>query len=105
MIVAITSTGNLPDSKIDQRFGRCEYFVIYNTETKGMEIIPNPYKDAEEGAGKSSVELVASRQVNKIVSGEFGLKIKSLLDSHKITMIVLKDQNKKISEIIDMINH
>jgi predicted Fe-Mo cluster-binding NifX family protein len=49
MIVAITSTGNLPDSKIDQRFGRCEYFVIYNTETKGMEIIPNPYKDAEEG--------------------------------------------------------
>jgi len=105
MKVAITSNGNTLESKLDQRFGRCGYFVIYDTETKGVEFIPNPNKDAQEGAGPSSVQLVASRNVRKIISGEFGLKIKSLLDSLKIQMIVLKQPEKSIKEVIDMLNH
>ncbi|MDF1550793.1 MAG: NifB/NifX family molybdenum-iron cluster-binding protein [Bacteroidales bacterium] len=105
MKVAITSTGNTLESTIDPRFGRCAYFVIYDTESKGMEFIPNPNKEAEEGAGPASVQLVASRNVNKIVSGEFGMKIKSLLDSLKIQMIVLKEPEKTIKEVMDLLNH
>lgn len=105
MKVAITSSGNSLESKLDQRFGRCSFFVIYDTETKGMEFIPNPNKDAQEGAGPASVQLVASRNVNKIISGEFGIKIKSLIDSLKIQMIALKDSDKSINEVIEMLNH
>jgi predicted Fe-Mo cluster-binding NifX family protein len=105
MKVAITSTGNSLESKLDQRFGRCSYFVIYDLETKGLEFIPNPNKDAQEGAGPASVQIVASRNVQKIISGEFGMKIKSLLDSLKIQMIVLKEPEKKIEEIINMLNN
>ncbi len=104
MKVAITSTGNSLESKLDQRFGRCAYFVIYDIETKGMEFIPNPNKDAQEGAGPASVQLVASRDVKKIVSGEFGIKIKSLLDSLKIQMIILKEPEKTIAEIIRILD-
>jgi len=105
MKVALTSTGNSLDSELDQRFGRCSYFVIYDSETKGIEFIPNPNKDAQEGAGPASVQVVASRNVQKIISGEFGIKIKSLLDSLKIQMIVLKEPDKKIEEIINMLNN
>jgi predicted Fe-Mo cluster-binding NifX family protein len=105
MKVAITSTGNTLESVIDHRFGRCAYFVVYDTESKSIEFIPNPNKDAEEGAGPASVQLVASRNVGKIVSGEFGIKIKPLLDSLKIQMIVLKDPEKKMNDIIEMLNH
>jgi predicted Fe-Mo cluster-binding NifX family protein len=105
MKTAITSTGNTLESTIDQRFGRCTYFVIYDNESKIMEYIPNPNKDLEEDAGTASVQLVASRHINKIVSGDFGMKIKSLLDSLKIQMIVLKQSEKKIKEIIEMLNH
>jgi predicted Fe-Mo cluster-binding NifX family protein len=104
MKVAITSTGNNLESKLDQRFGRCSFFVFYDSETQGMEFIPNPNKDAEEGAGPASVQLVASRNVQKIISGEFGIKIKSLLDSLKIQMIILKEPDKSIRELIDMLN-
>ena len=62
-------------------------------------------KDAQEGAGPASVQTVASRNVQKIISGEFGIKIKSLLDSLKIQMIVLKEPDKKIEEIINMLNN
>ena len=105
MKIAITSTGNTLDSKLDQRFGRCAFFVIYDTETKGMEYIPNPNIDAQEGAGPASVQLVASRGVNQIISGEFGIKIKSLLDSLKIQMIVYKEPEKKIADIIKMLTN
>lgn len=105
MKVAITSTGNTLDSTLDKRFGRCTCFVIYNTKTKGIEFIPNPNKDAQEGAGPASVQIVASRGVEKVISGEFGFKIKSLFDSLKIQLIVLKEPEKKISEIIDMLDN
>lgn len=103
MKTAITSTGNGLDSKLDQRFGRCSYFVIYDSLTKGIEFLPNPNKEAQEGAGPASAQLVASRKVEKIISGEFGIKIKSLLDSLKIQMIVLKEPEKSIGEIIEML--
>jgi predicted Fe-Mo cluster-binding NifX family protein len=104
MKIAITSTGNSMDSTLDQRFGRCSFFVIYDTETGGTEFLPNPNKDALEGAGPASVQLVASRNVQKIISGEFGVKIKSLLDTLKIQMIALKEPDRKIEEIINMLN-
>jgi len=104
MKVAITSTGNNLESKLDQRFGRCKYFVIYDTESRAMEFVPNSNKDVEEGAGPASVQLVASKKVNKIISGEFGIKIKSMLDSLKIQMIILKEPEKTIREIIEMLN-
>lgn len=105
MKIAISSRGNSLDSKLDERFGRCSYFVIYDNETEGVEFLPNPNKEAMNGAGPASVQLIASRNVQKIVSGEFGIKIKSLLDSLKIQMIVLKDENKTVNDIIQMLNH
>ncbi|MFH2143547.1 MAG: NifB/NifX family molybdenum-iron cluster-binding protein [Bacteroidota bacterium] len=104
MKVAITSTGNSLESKLDQRFGRCAFFVIFNTDTKGMEYIPNPNKEVQEGAGPASVQLLTSRNVEKIISGEFGMKIKTLLDSLKIQMIMIKEPEKKINDIIEMLN-
>lgn len=104
MKTAITSTGSTSDAKLDHRFGRCSYFVIYDSESKSVEYIPNPFIEAEEAAGSESVKLLAGRGVVRIISGEFGLKIKPLLDSLKIQMIVLKDSEKKISEIILLMN-
>ena len=92
------------DSKIDPRFGRCAYFAVYDTGNNSVEFIPNPHKDAEEGAGPATVQLVSTFKVSKIISGEFGQKIKSLIDDLKIQMIVLKGPERKISDIIDMLN-
>jgi predicted Fe-Mo cluster-binding NifX family protein len=105
MKIAITSTGKTLDSTIDERFGRCSYFVLYDTDSKSTEFIPNPSKAADEGAGLSAVEFIAGRKVSKVVSGEFGIKIKSLLESKQIQMIMLKNSAKKIGEIISMIDH
>jgi len=105
MKIAIASNGNTLASTLDSTFGRCAYFVIFDTENQAIEFIPNPNKDVEENAGPASVQLIASKSVSKIVSHEFGMKIKPLLDSMKIQMIVLKEPGKQIREIIGMLNH
>jgi predicted Fe-Mo cluster-binding NifX family protein len=104
MKIAITSIGNSPDSKLDNRFGRCSYFVVYDTVSGSTEFIPNPNKDHIEGSGPASVQLLASRGVKKVVSGEFGAKVKSIFDQLQIQLIILNDPEKSIREIIELLN-
>lgn len=99
MKIIISSTGNDLGSNVDSRFGRCAYFAVHDTATGTTEFIKNPNKQAEEGAGPASVRLVASLGAEKVVSGEFGFKIKSLLTDLNIRMIILKEE-KTISEVI-----
>ncbi len=104
MRVAITSTNNNVEAKIDPRFGRCSYFVIYDSDLDSIEYIPNPNKEVSEGAGPASVELIASKKVDKVVSGGFGNKIKPLLESLKIQMIIINEPEKQVNDIIKKFN-
>ena len=100
MKIAITSQGMTSDSLLDSRFGRCTAFAVYDTDTKKLDFIKNPNKDVDEGAGPASVSLVANQGVQRIISGEFGFKIKGLLNDLKIQM----DTRKEQVSIADIIN-
>jgi predicted Fe-Mo cluster-binding NifX family protein len=105
MKTAITSSGNSLESKLDRRFGRCPYFVIYDTENQAVEFTPNPNQDNIEGAGPAAVKLLASKGVRKVVSGEFGIKVKGISDQLQIQLVVLNDPEKKISQIIEILSN
>ena len=103
MKVAITASGNELASKIDQRFGRCQYFALYDTTTQKTEFVENSAKDASEGAGPAAVAIVANRGAKKVVSGEFGFKIKTMLTDLGIQMVIMKEE-KTVAEIIELLN-
>ncbi len=104
MKVAITATGNNPGAKLDSRFGRCSYFALYDTAKKQIEnFLPNPNKDSDSGAGPASAQFVASTGADKIVSGEFGGKVKSIFESLNIEAVVFPDTDKTIAEVIDLL--
>lgn len=103
MIVAITCNGNTPEATIDQRFGRCAYFAFFNTETQALEFFENPNLNAQEGAGPASVSFVANKNAQKIISGEFGFKIKEILNDLNIQMVIMKEE-KTVRDIIALLN-
>ena len=105
MIVAITSTGNSLESFIDPRFGRCSCFVFYNTETKESVFQPNPFKDNDEGVGVAVVDWISAFSCSKIISGQFGMKIKPLLDESRIQLILVNDPKLTIRQIINLLDH
>ena len=72
MKVCVTSEGNALDARIDQRFGRCQYFIFVDTETLEFEAIENPNISASGGAGIQSAQLVAQKEVKAILTGNVG---------------------------------
>ena len=104
MKVAISANGNSQSAQVDSRFGRCAWFAIYDTESQQLDFIENTARNAEEGAGPAAVGLVANQGVSKIVSGEFGFKIKTMLTDLNIQMVMMKEP-KTIAEIVGLLNH
>ena len=103
MKVAITSQGNTHESTLDSRFGRCSFFAIYDSETQATEFIENPHKESNEGAGPAAAQFVITKGVQKIVSGEFGGKAKSVLEALNIQMIEIKDTEITIGNVLENI--
>lgn len=104
MKIAITSTGDNLESQLDMHFGRCSYIIIYDTTTGGMEYIPNPHKGSIEGAGQSAARFLVSREVKKVISGEFGAKVKSIFDSVQVQLILYPYSEKTIREIVSFLS-
>ena len=60
------------NSKVDPRFGRCPYFIIVDTQTLEFEAIRNPNIESMGGAGIQSAQLVASKRVKAVLTGNVG---------------------------------
>lgn len=105
MKVAIASQGNTLNHTIDLQFGHCAYFVLYDKQTGGLEISPNPFRDAPEKAGIQAVKWLASKNIKTLIAGDFGKKIQPLLDQLSMQLIVLKKPETRIQDIINLLNH
>lgn len=59
MIIAFTATGQDWEAKIDARFGRTEYIVVFNEETEELSVIDNSaVKNEAHGAGTATAQKV-----------------------------------------------
>ena len=72
MKICITSQGKSLDSQVDPRFGRCQYFIVVDTETSEFEAVQNPNGDAMGGVGVQSGQWVARKSVQAVLTGHVG---------------------------------
>jgi predicted Fe-Mo cluster-binding NifX family protein len=70
--ICITSSGDNLNSNVDPRFGRCEKFIIIDTETMDYKVIENQNATNAGGAGIQSSQLVASEGVTAVITGNVG---------------------------------
>ncbi len=87
MKICITSQGDKLDSQVDQRFGRCQYFVIADTDTLKFEAIKNPNIEAMGGAGVQSGHLVAKMQAKAVLTGNVGPNAFQILQAGGVEVI------------------
>lgn len=75
MRIAVTSQGTTLDSAVDPRFGRCRYFVLYNSDTDVCETVGNEQNlQAAQGAGIQSAGTVANAGCDILLTGHCGPK-------------------------------
>jgi len=87
MNICVTSQGDNLDAPVDPRFGRCQYFIIVDTETLQYKAISNPNIDARGGAGIQSGQVMAERQVKAVVTGNVGPNAFQTLNAAGISVI------------------
>jgi len=87
MRIAISIDGDNINSNIDQRFGRCKYFLIVDIENKKVlktEAVLNEGAEQGHGAGIKAAEQIGELKVNSILTGELGPNATAVLDKIKV---------------------
>ena len=72
MKIAISATGQNKESLLDRRFGRCDYFLIYDTEAGEYKAIGNNGVSSGGGAGIAAASQVIEENVSVIITGNLG---------------------------------
>ncbi|MFA6713896.1 MAG: NifB/NifX family molybdenum-iron cluster-binding protein [Victivallales bacterium] len=88
MKVVFAATGQDLDSFLDQRFGRCPYFICHDTVSGETRCIANTQNlNAAQGAGIQAATTVADAGADYAVCGHCGPKAFRVLQAAGIKVI------------------
>jgi len=86
MKLCITSEGITLDAKVDPRFGRCQNFIFFDTDTGIFEACENANAQFQGGAGIQSGQLVVSKGVKAVLTGNVGPNAHQVLSAAGISV-------------------
>jgi len=72
MKICVSSTADSLDALVDPRFGRCPYFIIVDLDTMQFEVVPNVASGAMGGAGIQAAQIIVSKGVKVVITGNVG---------------------------------
>jgi len=85
MRIAVTAQGNDMTAPVDPRFGRCQYFIIYDTDTHEVVVRANE-SAVKSGAGIQSAQFMIDQEVQVVITGEVGPHALQVLQSAGIAI-------------------
>ena len=100
MIVAVTAQSDDPQSDIDPRFGRAQFFHIINTEDGALEVVDNSKSvNTMQGAGIQAAETLSKHKVEVLLTGHCGPKAFRTLNAAGIKIVI--GVEGKITDAVD----
>jgi predicted Fe-Mo cluster-binding NifX family protein len=105
MKTAIAAQNSSSETLIDKHFGKCSHFHIYDDTSHTTEVINNPAQGIKGCKGDVIIDELISKNVNRVIAGDFGTKVQQLLNKNKIQMIIHPDTRVSVSELIELLNH
>ena len=88
--IAVASNSKDATSSISNKAGKCPYYLIFNNKGELIEVISNPYKDAQSGAGQQTADFLANKGVTLIVAENFGDKMIEAMRSNSTDYLKLQ---------------
>jgi predicted Fe-Mo cluster-binding NifX family protein len=84
MKIAVSASGQDLDAQIDQRFGRCDYFLIIDTDTMETQGFPNDHNSQTSGAGVQAAGFVIDKGAAAVLTGSCGPKAMDVFNAQNI---------------------
>ncbi len=99
MKIAVTATGGSLTAQMDSRFGRCNYFVIYDTDTEKINAFSNPASAFSGGAGPAAARELTKNNVEVLITGHVGTNAEQALDAAGIKVVT--DYTGTVQEVLN----
>jgi len=87
MKIAISASGSDLVAQVDPRFGRCQYFIIADSETLEFEAMDNASAMAAGGAGIAAAQSVVGKGAQAVLTGNCGPNAHQVLSAAGIQVI------------------
>ncbi len=101
MKLIITAQDASLEGLIDRRFGRCMWFILYDTETNQWEAFQNPGANQSGGAGVAAAQFVVDKGADAVLSGDFGPNATRTFQAANIGMQRFTDSTRTVQEAVD----
>jgi predicted Fe-Mo cluster-binding NifX family protein len=86
---------------MDPRFGRCAYFIMWDSNSEEWAAVDNPATTASGGAGPQAAQFLADQGVEAVVSGAFGPNAFTSLEAAGIDMYTA--ESRTVEELHNML--
>ena len=93
MKIIITANSDQIDRPFNPRFGRADYFMLFDTETQKWEAFSNPGVDARGGAGPQAVQFISKKGAEVVISGRYGPSAFTALEAAGIKAYIASGGN------------
>jgi predicted Fe-Mo cluster-binding NifX family protein len=100
MIIAIAASENHLKANVDPHFGRCDWYCLYNTETKKSSFIENPVRYNQLQAGCDAAIFLIEKGAKMAIAGRFGSKVIEVFKTNNVQMVIPQTQ-QTIAKIIN----
>ena len=100
MKIAVSAKSSGLNARIDDRFGRCEYFVIVDSETMDVKTIENEAKLEGSGAGGKAVRALSQNGVDVVIAPELGPKAVTAIKAFEIKAFK-KDKFETVGDAVE----
>ena len=87
MRIAVAAEGPSLQDRVSDRFGRCPYFLIADTDTWQFTTIPNTPSDLASGLGLQAAWTVVNQRVSAVIAGEVGRNARSILEERGVQIV------------------
>lgn len=87
MKTAFSTNGRRIQDSIEPAFGRCKNFLVVDSGSGAVQVVPNPGAASPGGAGVQAADALVRLGVDRLVTGSVGLNAKPLLEAAGIVVV------------------
>ena len=89
-LIAVASDEKTQPANVSNQAARCAYYMIFDSKGKLMDVIDNPFKGENGGAGPSAANFLGNKGVTVVVAENFGSKMINAMKSKGIKFTKFK---------------
>ncbi len=102
MNLIISAQNPTIESPVDTRFGRSQWLILVDADTKQWKAFQNPGVSQSGGAGVAAAQFVVDQKADVVISGDFGPNASRAFQSANIEMRLFPKQALTVEEATEL---